>query len=512
MKYKHQLIIAFIGLINVVLHLLPSFNFEYHRDELLYFSLCNHLDFGYATTPPLIGFMAFISKSIFGYSVFSIRFFPAIFSGLLVYLTSMISKELNGNFRSQLISAIGIVGTMFLVMIYGVFTPYFFDIFLWTLTIYLIIKFVKTKSGNYLLALGIAIGLSFLNKYSIVFFIVSALLVLPFTKHRNIFSNKFFYWALVISVLISSPNIIWQVYHHFPVINHMKELNESQLANVNRLEFIVGQLILLLPFTFVILPGIIFFLVNKQLKDFRFLLSISAVVIILFLILRGKSFYTSGIYPFLIVVGALFVDKVVVNKYVFSTVLFILIIMSVSLLPLNLPVFKPQQMIGYFDSFANITGVDLLRKDEDGNYRKLPQVNADMLGWNEISEKTNKAWTMVEDKNKCFIFCTNYGQAGAISIIGKKYGLPEPISFSDAFRFWLPREFKNNIDEIIYVVGVDAINSGNFKDTKEFFQEMIEIGQVDNCLAIEYNTKVYLFKKPNNNFNEFWKGQINGYY
>jgi hypothetical protein len=505
MKNKFQyLIIAFIGFLNVILHLLPSFHFEYHRDELLYFSLVNHLDFGYATTPPLIGFMAFISKSIFGYSVFSARFFPALLSGLLVYLTSMIAKELNGNFRSQLISAIGVVGTMFLVMIYGVFTPYYFDIFFWTLAIYLLIKFVKTKSGKYLLTLGIVIGLSILNKYSIIFLIVSALVVLPF-------SNKFFYWALLLSVLISSPNIIWQMVHHFPVINHMKELNESQLANVNRLEFIVGQLILLLPFTFVILPGIIFFLVNKQLKDFRFLLSLSAVVIILFLILKGKSFYTSGLYPFLIVVGALFVEKVVVNRYVFSTVLMLLIIISILLLPLNLPVFKPQQMIGYFDSFAKITGIDLLRKDEDGNYRKLPQVNADMLGWNEITEKTNKAWSMVEDKNKCFIFCANYGQAGAISIIGKKYGLPEPISFSDTYRYWLPKDFKYNIDELVYVIGTDAMDSRNFNDTKDFFNEMIEIGKVGNQLAIEYNTKIYLFKNPKNNFNEFWKGQIVGY-
>ena len=456
--------------------------------------------------------MAFISKSIFGYSVFSIRFIPALFSGLLVYLTSMVAKELSGNFRSQLISAIGVVGSMFLVMIYGVFTPYYIDIFFWTLVIYLLIKYVKTKSGNYLIALGIVIGFSFLNRYSIIFFIVSALVVLPFTKYRYIFLDRFLYWALLLSALISSPNVIWQMYHHLPVINHMKALNESQLVHVNRLEFIMEQLILLLPFTFIILPGIIFFLINKQLKDFRFLLSISAAVLMLFLIFRGKSFYASGLYPFFIVIGSLFIDKVFVNRYIFSTVLILLIIMSVLLLPLNLPVCKPQQMIAYFDGFAKITGVDLLRKDEDGNYRKLPQINADMLGWNEITEKTNKAWSMVEDKNKCFIFCANYGQAGAINIIGKKYGLPEPISFSETFRLWLPRKFETDIEEIIYVVGADAMNSGNFMDTKEFFQEMIEIGQVDNRLAIEYNTKVYLFRIPKSNFNKFWKGQINGYY
>ena len=156
-------------------------------------------------------------------------------------------------------------------------------------------------------------------------------------------------------------------------------------------------------------------------------------------------------------------------------------------------------------------GADFLRKDEDGNYRSLPQINADMLGWNEITDKTNKAWLQVKNKNNCFIFCANYGQAGAISIIGKKYGLPEPISFSESFKYWFPIQFKNEISEIVYVVGEDALNSGNFNDTKNFFQEMIEIDSVQNRMAIEYRTKIYLFKNPKSDFNKFWKGQIKPY-
>jgi hypothetical protein len=168
-------------------------------------------------------------------------------------------------------------------------------------------------------------------------------------------------------------------------------------------------------------------------------------------------------------------------------------------------------MASYYDSFSKIIGNDFLRRDEDNNYRRLPQINADMLGWNEITMITNKAWQQVESKNNCFIFCANYGQAGAISIIGKKYGLPEPISFSESFMYWLPLKFKNEITEIVYVVGTDALNSGNFNDTKNFFNEMAEIGSVQNRMAIEYNTKIYLFKNPKSNFNDFWKKQIKPY-
>jgi hypothetical protein len=509
-RISHYHILALIGAVNVGLHLLSGFNFEYHRDELLYFSICNHLDSGYLTTPPLVAFMAFLSKSLFGYSVFSARFFPALFSGFLVFLSAMIAKELKGDFKSQFISAIGVTGTMFLVTIFGVFTPYYLDVFLWTLIIYLIVKFINTENNKILMLLGIVIGFSVLNKYNVLFLITAILLVIPFTRHRKIFSNKFLYIGLFLAVIIVLPNIIWQISHHFPAINHMKELKESQLDNVNRLEFLIEQLIFLLPFTFIVLPGIIFFLMEKQLKDYRFLISVSGVVLLLFLLLKGKSFYTAGLFPFLIVSGALFIEKISTKNFVFLSIAGVLVILSTLLLPLSLPIFKPIKMVRYFDIFASVTGVDFLRKDEDGNYRKLPQLYADMLGWNEITEKTNEAWMRVKDKNSSFIFCANYGQAGAISVIGKKFNLPEPVSFSESFQYWLPGEFENDINELVYVIGTDALESGNFKDLNNFFDERVEIGTVENSLAIEYGTKIYLFKNPKSDFNEFWKGQIRG--
>lgn len=508
--YQKSAIIV-IALATIFLHFLSLSTFEYHRDELLYFSLCNHLDFGYATVPPLTGFIAFIAKSFFGYSLIAVRFFPAILSGLLIYLSSLMVSELNGSFRAQLIASIGVGTSMFLATIYGVFTPYCFDILFWTLTIYFLIRFINTKSNYYLLILGVTIGLAFLNKYSILFLLISILIVIPFTKHRKVFSNKFFYLGVLICFLIASPNIIWQITNHLPVINHMRELNDSQLANVNRIAFLVEQLILLLPFTLIILPGIVYFLINKQFREFRLLLSISAVVIFLFFVLRGKSLYTAGLFPFFIVIGAIFIEKVFKNRFIFYTVFMLFLVLTGSMLPLSLPVFKPQKMISYYDNFAKIIGADFLRRDEDGNYRSLPQINADMLGWNEITDKTNKAWLQVKNKNNCLIFCANYGQAGAISVIGKKYELPEPISFSESFKYWFPIQFKNEINEIIYVVGEDALNSGNLNDTKSFFQEMIEIDSVQNRMAIEYKTKIYLFRNPKSDFNEFWRGQIKPY-
>ena len=120
-NYQRSTIII-IALATIFLHFISGHGFEYQRDELLYFSLCRHLDFGYATEPPMTGFMAFISKSFFGYSLFAVKFFPAVMSGLLTWTSSLIAKELKGGFRSQLIAATGVGTSTFLVIVWCIYT------------------------------------------------------------------------------------------------------------------------------------------------------------------------------------------------------------------------------------------------------------------------------------------------------------------------------------------------------------------------------------------------------
>jgi hypothetical protein len=501
-------VILLISLLTIVLHLLPGMFFEFHRDELLYFTLGQHLHFGYATVPPFSAFIAYISTNLFGYSVLSARLFPALTSGILVYLTSLLTKELKGSFRAQLISAIGISGTTVLVMAYGLLTPICFDIFFWTLMLFFLVKFINTNSNKYLIFIGLTAGFAFLNKYSILFLIIAILLILPFTKHKRIFLNKYLYFSVLISILIALPNIIWQIVHDFPVFDHMKELNSTQLVNVNWITFCIEQLLYLLPFTFIVIPGIVYFLLTKKFREYRFIIAISAVVYTIFIILHGKGYYTAGLFPFFIIAGALFIENIITNRIAFNLVLFFLILLSCILLPLAIPILKPNQIITYYDELKKITHSDILRHDEDGNYRKLPQLFADMLGWTEVVEITDSAYNLVEDKNRCVIIASNYGLAGAINIIGKSYNLPEPLSFCVEYKYWIPKEFKTKIDEVVYVNSFDCTECSGFLDIKAYFEEMHEIGYIKNNLAIEFNTKIYLFKKPKKDFNIYWKNQI----
>ena len=125
-----------------------------------------------------------------------------------------------------------------------------------------------------------------------------------------------------------------------------------------------------------------------------------------------------------------------------------------------------------------------------------------MLGWEELTSVANEAYRMIGDKNAAFIYCENYGQAGAITIIGKKYGLPEAVSFNESFQYWIPKHFSPDITSFIY------INRRLGKDVEALFKKVTEIGHITHPDAREYGTSVFLCEEPVTSFNLFWVERI----
>ena len=143
--------------------------------------------------------------------------------------------------------------------------------------------------------------------------------------------------------------------------------------------------------------------------------------------------------------------------------------------------------------------MDFVCRFEDNSIHSLPQDYADMLGWEELTSIVNEAWQIIPDKKAAFIYCENYGQAGAITVIGKKYGLPEAVCFSESFRYWIPKEFDPDITSFIY------INDEMGEDVRMLFTKITKIGSISNPDAREFGTAVYLCEDPADSFNKFWK-------
>jgi len=73
----------------------------------------------------------------------------------------------------------------------------------------------------------------------------------------------------------------------------------------------------------------------------------------------------------------------------------------------------------------------------------LPQLYADMFGWEEMTQLVAAYYHTLspEVQRKTAIFGNNYGDAGAIDLFGSKYGLPKSIGGHQNYWIWGPRNY-----------------------------------------------------------------------
>jgi len=116
-RKKEWLLIGGLALLKLCIHLITNTHYELHRDALLYYSLGEHLDWGFVSVPPLIAIISKFSTLLLGNTAFALRFFPALIGTASVIIIAKMVKELNGGIWAILIATLAFV-----------FSPAFFTI------------------------------------------------------------------------------------------------------------------------------------------------------------------------------------------------------------------------------------------------------------------------------------------------------------------------------------------------------------------------------------------------
>ena len=494
--------ILLLFLISLLLRFLTNSNYGFHRDEFLYISQGQHPAWGFWSNPPGPAFFSWITQLFFGDSLFAIRFLPGLLGGCTVLMVCLIAKEMGGGRFAQILAGCSVIVSNSMPRVFLLYSPVPFDVFYWTLAAYLIVKYLHAEQHKYLLWLGVVIGAGMLNKYSMIFFVLAAIIALLTTSHRRLFRSRNFYQAVLISLVIISPNLIWQWQYGFPVIGHMELLQETQLVNVRITPFLKDQLLFNSSVLLIWLPGLFYLFLHPDGKKFVAIGTTFVMIIILLVLLRGKSYYTLGAYPMLFAAGAVAWEKWTIPlRWIRAFPILIALAIFGFTLPFSVPYLPLERMVHYGKRMVQY-GLDGVVRWEDGLVHDLPQDYADMLGWEEMGDLVIKAVRALPDQTQVFIYCENFGQAGAVAYHGGNAGLPEPASFADAFVLWAPERIDPSISDFIYV------NDQMGEDVQHLFNKITVIGAVENQYAREQGTTVWLCQEPRTPFNEFWEDRL----
>lgn len=490
MRKKDWLIILLLAALKMVLPFLLSHPaFGLHRDEYLYFEQGHHLALGYLENPALIGWLASIS-SLLGGSFLWIKFWPAVVGAATLMVTAGITKELGGRSFALLIAGLGIICSGYL-RVHFLFQPNFLEIFFWTLGAYFLLRYINTQQHRYLYLLFAALALGLWSKYSVVFFAAAMMLSILPSPHRKMMAKKHFWLAALLGVALAAPNIYWQATHNWPLLHHMEELRETQLQHIDRATFFKEQLLMLLPVAFVWIGGLIWLLLHKKyrLVGLTYLFCVGLIAAG-----SGKGYYTLGAYPMLLAAGGVWLEqKVARTAFLRAAFIVLIVALTLPIIPLLLPLRAPQDMARRNEELG-LKNIGILRW-EDLQDHPLQQDFADMIGWDELAQKAEKAFLAMPDsaQQNTVVYCRSYGQAGAL-----KYHAKDPLFRSKiicdngTFLLWIPDSL--SLQHLLFV-GRDMPD----KDDAVFqqFASVHMIDSVTNPLSRQYGDKIILFKNAN---------------
>ena len=277
-KYKKENR-GYYGLFLTILFLITIFRMYYilkggidlSGDEAHYWIWSKNIDLSYYSKGPMVAYIIYVLTHVFGDSVFSLRLGAIVISVLLSFITFYFTREI---FQDEKIAFFAFLipqviplyaaGSMLMTT-----DPPF--ILFWALTIYFVYLVFKKGQPAYWYAAGIFLGLSLLSKYTALFLPLSFFLYLAISeKYRFYLKRKEPYLALLISFLIFSPVIFWNMKQGLVSFKHIFFMTKSvngTLFNIKYFpQFVGSQLGVISPFIFL---GMIYAVVKGLVKGIK---------------------------------------------------------------------------------------------------------------------------------------------------------------------------------------------------------------------------------------------------
>lgn len=501
MTKKNLILIGFILLKFILQYFLLSSDYDLQRDEYLHLDQAHHLAWGFQSVPPFTSWVSYLIH-LLGNSVFWIKFFPALFGALTIYIVWKAIEELNGNLFALILGATCVLFSA-LLRLNTLYQPNSFDVLSWTVFYYILLKFINTENSKWLFIGAIFFAIGFLNKYNIVFLLIGLFPALILSKHRLIFTQIKLYKAIILGLLIILPNLLWQYNNNFPIIHHLKELADTQLVNVDRIAFLKSQFLFYLGSCFVIFSALYALIFYKPFKKYNFFFFTIIFTLTAFMYFKAKDYYAIGIYPIYISFGSVYLADIFKDdwkKYLQPVMIAIPLLLFIPIYKVAFPNKSPEYIIQNSKPYKDF---GLLRW-EDGKDHLLPQDFADMLGWRELALKVDSIYSKIPNKEKTLVLCDNYGQAGAINYYTRQN--IKAVSFNADYIDWF--DLTKNYENLIRIKESKETDF-ELKETSPFFETSSIAGSITNKFSREFGTSIFAFIGSKIDINKRIKDEIN---
>jgi hypothetical protein len=493
-------ILAGLAVARLLLQFAGIRHYGFFRDELYYMACGEHLAWGYVDQPPLIAAVAWFVRHTLGSSLVAIRILPALAGAAVVFLTGVLARELGGGRFAQFLAATAILFAPAYLAFDSFLSMNAFEPLLWLLCALIAIRIVKGASPRLWLAFGAVAGVGLENKHTMLVFGLAIVGGLILSGEWRIFRSRWIWIGGAIAFALFLPNLLWEARHGWPQIEVVRNTQLYKNLPISPLQFIGDQVAFLHPLAFPVwAAGLMWLLSGRETKRFRFLGWAYLIVMAIFILSHGKSYYALPVYTLLMAAGGVAIERFSEARArpwlrVAFPVLLILgglvaAPFGVALLPVDV-----------FLRYARALPYSQVAKTErDALQAELPQLYADMFGWDNMASTVAGVYHSLPaaEQQSCAILAGNYGESGAIDYYGAALGLPKSIGGHNSYYDWGPRNYSGSC------VIVFGERSGEFTRLFGDVQLAATIAS-PHAMPNEQSVPVYVCRKPRAPLSVLW--------
>jgi hypothetical protein len=454
--------VGVIAAAQLALLIATSTRYGYHRDELYFIAAGSHRAFGYPDQPPLVPLLCWAMHQLAPGSLLVLR----LPSALAAATTTVVAGSDRPRDRRYLARPGDRRIVRCIVRLRSGYrhfvTTTTFDLLSTSALCWLLIRAVARRSGPSLLAAGVVAGIGCEAKPQVALVAVVAVVLLAIIGPRWPFRSPWLAGGIAAAVLLAAPYVAWQATHGWPQLTVAGNVGGS--AEGGRAGFVPFQLVMVSP---VVVPvwiaGLIAPFRRGPLQPLRFLPLLYAVLAVAYVIGDGKAYYLASLYPTLLGVGALPVAEWTTRSRRASLRTILLSVgvaasIAVSAL-IGLPLLPTTALQG--------SAVMAINPDQ-----------GETVGWPRFIDTVSQAWQSIPaaDREHTVLFTVNYGEAGALDLLGGSRGLPRAYSGHNGFSEW-GRPGPNATRAL--VIGYDSAS-----DAAPYFAGCTKLASIDNGVGL----------------------------
>ena len=486
-----------LGAACLAIHLVANAHYDVFRDEL-YFIVCGlHPAFGYVDQPPLIPLIAAASFKLFGAALTPLRLVPALAMAATVALTADFARQLGGGRFAQALAGLCVLLAPALLASGVLLSTDCLQPLSWLACAWILVRLIDNGDERWWLAFGAVVGVSFESKYLIVLYMAALAVGIVATPLRRSLTRPWLYAGAALALAIALPNVLWQAQHGWPFFGIAVADAGSKAVGRSPIGFLLQQALFVGPISAAVwLAGLWRLSVRPLYPALRALAIAYVVLLAIVIVLNGKAYYVTPVYPALFAVGGVAWEVWLKRPVARGAAIAVIAAGGLHTLPIALPILPPDALIAYMQASGFSPKAT---QTESMQLAGLPQYFADMFGWREMAAAVSAVYRDLppDERAQAVFFAPNYGEAAALDVYGPALGGPPTISAHNSYFLWGPRGASG---QVVITLGRDGSSFSRFYD------DVRAVGRTDSPYAMPYENglTIWVLRGPHAPIAQVW--------